>query len=740
MPITILNKKFTQQLGAITNFYQGNVGDKITAEIEFKTNISVNTANGHYLTLNPVDNIITWSSGDFEVEGFRVGDSINFVKYTSGGAIISQWTAVCNSVNGSQIDVTTIPSWINASNGEIILMQTITFGSNAHKREGLIVDVNHVQNGNAGNEFSLIDGDVTRFSFDLRTMNGTGNQFGSAVGNQSGQFVESIQIFDETIAKTGNVDNNEKYYRLKIIFIQSGLYQPSYFDYANCLKLFSRLRFQSKFGEPFDNLIEIYNDDGDTGYFGEAFNLGVVNSTLIQSVGDLSFDSIMSGQIIVNGATPLAIGCSYIPDDETYYKNKPESQRNLGMTIQTSIISLGSTNVPITSPLNPSGAGYIFFINSVVSVGTTRTINFQFMPNPAFTTFMESRDVGDRLFRIWARIGNTNHLVFENQLISNPPIAGNIDMVVSEYLDHSQNYQNAFDLDLLVTYKANVEDDIAYCGKFRIDYFDNCDFLNAKIEAFNVVTNEKFTIQSNYFDISSIPQIAGKHILNEIQPVNSQFLTTSEKRECILTLDPLIDDVGAYGVKIYMPILYRWETWIEQLNANNDFYPDDKTKNWVPFGTFPNWILRTRIELSKNALQYIFTQPIDILDYDSEPLIDQTIELFVDSTNQNVQIVTDGLLMRVVGTHTLLNGSSFDPLNTFGMITIEPTESSPRWMCSSVVPFDNNINNPLTPMSTLFCDMTFPVPDVCRLECFFDPTKIDLSNGVKFTTKIKTIN
>jgi hypothetical protein len=176
------------------------------------------------------------------------------------------------------------------------------------------------------------------------------------------------------------------------------------------------------------------------------------------------------------------------------------------------------------------------------------------------------------------------------------------------------------------------------------------------------------------------------------------------------------------------------------LNANNDFYPDDKTKNWVPFGTFPNWILRTRIELSKNALQYIFTQPITILDYDSEPLIDQTIELFVDSTNQNVQIVTDGLLMRVVGTHTLLNGSSFDPLNTFGMITIEPTESSPRWMCSSVVPFDNNINNPLTPMSTLFCDMTFPVPDVCRLECFFDPTKIDLSNGVKFTTKIKTIN
>jgi hypothetical protein len=34
-------------------------------------------------------------------------------------------------------------------------------------------------------------------------------------------------------------------------------------------------------------------------------------------------------------------------------------------------------------------------------------------------------------------------------------------------------------------------------------------------------------------------------------------------------------------------------------------------------------------------------------------------------------------------------------------------------------------------------DITFPSINLARMECYFDPTKIDLSNGVKFTTKVK---
>jgi hypothetical protein len=33
--------------------------------------------------------------------------------------------------------------------------------------------------------------------------------------------------------------------------------------------------------------------------------------------------------------------------------------------------------------------------------------------------------------------------------------------------------------------------------------------------------------------------------------------------------------------------------------------------------------------------------------------------------------------------------------------------------------------------------LTFPSPTIAKLECYFDPQKVNLSNGVKFTSKIK---
>ena len=128
---------------------------------------------------------------------------------------------------------------------------------------------------------------------------------------------------------------------------------------------------------------------------------------------------------------------------------------------------------------------------------------------------------------------------------------------------------------------------------------------------------------------------------------------------------------------------------------------------------------------------------IDIKDYDSNPFVIQNIELYVDSTNQNVGIVTEGQLMRVVATHELINGQSWNPSDIWGMITIEPYESERRWICSTAVDFDNNTSNPIYPLSGLLMPITFPASNIARMECYFDPDLIDLSNGVKFTTKIK---
>lgn len=733
MPITIQNKQFTDSFGNNLSFYQSNAGDRVVATIDLKSTISVITGGSVYLTLNPVGNIITWTSGDFEAEGFRNGDTIVCRKFTSGGSAIALWVTNVENVNGSTMDITACPTWIDPALGEIIEMMVIGFGSGYHRREGLILDVNHVQNGTAGSEFSLIDADVTRFSFDLTTMNGSGTQSGVPIANRSGQFIENCRITDRTIAVAGTNNSHIRYYRIEVVYLNSGIYKSTNFDYANCLKFYAKMRFQSILGEPFDNLIEIVNDDADTGWFDQAFNLGTIDSALVQGITELAFDSQTNGQFVIDGSAPFGIGASYIPDDETYYKNRTFTQTELGMTIGTTQTS----GFPLTfvSPSNDVGAFYTLLINNITSVGSQHTIDFSFIPDGNFTSFMQSRDDGDRLFRVWARIGDVNWLLFNDQLISNPPIAGALKMHTTGYLDHSENVQSTAGTSN--GYEANIEDDLAFVGKFLIKYDQICGSFNAKIEAWNSSTDDRFTLQSAFFDIGSVPMVAGKYILNEIQPVNSALPTTSAKRECILALDPLIDDVDKYGVRIYFPFLFHWETWIQQLNANVDFYPNDQTKNWLPYGTTSDWSLRLRLELVRDGLQYVYNDPITIKPYDSDPNIDQTIELRIDATDQIVGVVAEGQLMRVVGYHELVDGSQWDQNAVWGMITIEPTESSPRWICSSVVAFDNNINNPLTPMSTLYCDMTFPSPNIARLECFFDPTKIDLSNGVKFTTKIK---
>ena len=71
------------------------------------------------------------------------------------------------------------------------------------------------------------------------------------------------------------------------------------------------------------------------------------------------------------------------------------------------------------------------------------------------------------------------------------------------------------------------------------------------------------------------------------------------------------------------------------------------------------------------------------------------------------------------------------------MITAEPFESATRYIASSVVDKDNNPLNPLLIDNANVITITYPAADTARLECTFDPTIMDLSNGVSFTAKIK---
>ena len=252
-----------------------------------------------------------------------------------------------------------------------------------------------------------------------------------------------------------------------------------------------------------------------------------------------------------------------------------------------------------------------------------------------------------------------------------------------------------------------------------------------------MTTEESFTLQQTSFNLSGIPLVNFQQPIDLQAPVLTSLPTTSVKRIATLSNDTSIDFGTSYGVKLYFPFIYRWEYWIAQLNANADFFPNNQTRDWVDYGTTGDWRLRLVVDNARGNNLYQYTDLINILDYDSDANILQVIELYIDSSSTNVQVVTEGELMRVVATHTLVDGSAWTQDSVWGMITIEPTESSQRWLSSTAIDYDNNLSNPLYPLTGLRCDLTFPTTDVARLECFFDPDKINLSNGVKFTSKIK---
>jgi hypothetical protein len=668
---------------------------------------------------------ITSTSQSWIEEGFRIGDTVTVIVYDVNGILFNTFTATIMFVDATTCELSSTPYWYDNT-----AQQFVTITVSSRTRATLDILLNHALNSTVGLPFSLIDGESTRARFNETDLMIVGDVVtGVILVNQSGQFLKGCSL-----ERLADYSTGVWAFNLNIKYINSGIYDPSNFVTSECLKTYLKFEWASLEGEPYAKTISILNNSGDTGYFDQPYNTGVVDAVLIQGVNELDYAIPSTFDVIIDSASiDYAIGSAYQSTDSAYYKNRPYSQSNLAMIIESTIPTIG---LEITSYINEFLAKYKLKLNSITTVGTVNTLNITFTPSVEFTTFMDSLEAGDRLFKLWVKFGNLNLLVFDDQLTKSPPVGGPLIPEQNIFIDHSDNTTES-----LYThdgYEANSEDDLAFCGKFLLEKGAVYDSITYKIEAFNTTTLESFDLNNVFFNISTVPQVGGIYILNQTQTVQNTLPTTSEKRVASLILEPSIDTLTEYGIKVYFPFLLRWEYWLQQLNADADFYPNNQTKNWFNFNNLGDWELRLNIELVKDGLAYIFTDVVTDKGYDSTPDIVQTIELYIDSTNTNVGIVTEGQLMRVIGTHTLLNGFVWDDATVWGQITVEPTESNPRFLSSTVINYDYNPSNPLTPLvGELGCKLTFPTTTQAKLECYFNPDLINLSNGVKFTTKIK---
>lgn len=741
MPIQIISGNFTDEFGVTTEQYKSNAGDEITCVLDVRSMIRISTV-GNPLTLDVAQSSVTSPQVNWLEEGFRVGDWVRCIRLTSGGSTISDLFAKIEYVDDTTCDFDNIPSWYNIANGEVMVMYALDyFGiptpppanyEEPRRRNDLDVLINHSIGGQnqIGSPSSLIDGENSRCIFyGLNTLNIGDSVQGQFVGNQSGQFFKSCKV-----TRKPDLPSRFNNYSIEITFVNSGVYNEEWFETIKNLKFFTQLLWSSIPNDPYPRSNTTYDEESNTGWFNQANEFSIANSTLIQGVQEIDYCQPSTHDVVVDGElTNIGIGACYISTNDQYYRNRIENQYSPTMIIPTNDVS----GLPLLdSPLNEFNAGYSIKINSLNTSGTQTTINFSFIPNAEFNTFMSDVDDGDRLFYVWIKNGNINHLVFQGQLTCQPPTGGVLNMVNDYgFLDHSQNI-NYID-ESKTGFQANTEDNIAYFGRFLLEKNEIIDGVNVRIEAFNNVTNDDFTLMQSNFNFGGV-QVSndGRYLLDETQNVVTTLPSNSMKRDAELKLDPTLDSGDDYGVSIYYPFLLNWKYWLSQPNANVDFYPN-QDKNWDQYDDLNDWELRIVVSVIKNGLSFEHSNVFVDNKYDNDANVKQNIELIIDDTNQTVGIVTIGQLMRVETTHEILNGVWDQTKVIWGEITVEPYESERRYICSTVLSNTNDPNNPLTPLDGVQMNVTFLSPSIAKMECFFDPDVIDLTNGCKFTTKIK---
>jgi len=277
-------------------------------------------------------------------------------------------------------------------------------------------------------------------------------------------------------------------------------------------------------------------------------------------------------------------------------------------------------------------------------------------------------------------------------------------------------------LGLLALNKSNIEDNLAYKGAISFTPFDTFNKFKCSIIAYNSVTFEEIELETISFNLTSAKlNSSGQYILNEFQTVGNDLPSTSAKRVAHLT-----SNLTTNKWEIYYPFLNNWKYW-EKQNAPNDFYPN-QNKNWLNYIT-GDWSLNVRISRSTDDIEYVHRRSLPVSDYNTEPLIDTTIELY-RSDNTLVTAIIDNEIMTIKAVHEHLTVASFV---FWGEITIEETETSPRYVLSTEIDYDYNTNSPIIPITGLRLTSE-TVGNKTTFSCLLDTSKC--GDNVKITSKI----
>jgi hypothetical protein len=184
-------------------------------------------------------------------------------------------------------------------------------------------------------------------------------------------------------------------------------------------------------------------------------------------------------------------------------------------------------------------------------------------------------------------------------------------------------------------------------------------------------------------------------------------------------------------MRLYYPFLINWTYWQKLVTTHPYFVSQNISNNdWFNFQVAP-WSLKIKTEIVRNDKTDWFYKDISIKDYDDSTVV-STISLFEYPAMTALNNLKEDKQILIRATHVAPTAWLTD---IYGQITIEPKESSPRWVMSTEIDTNTDTPNPLYGINDNKLTTSGLGTTTIVFECLLDMTKVTSSN-LCITSKI----
>lgn len=619
----------------VTNYLTGNAGELLKNNITFS--ISWTSQSNATDTFTVTGNTLSRSgTGNFETDGFQVGDIIDGWELSPVGAIFQDRTIL--TITPTQI------TFDGASVLAYIFVDGKIYGKTP--LENLIFNYGLIENNTTVSFVSRIDGTSENefFASGVGVDTGGGVRDTSFVPMSKATGVNSWKTDGSAEVKyisTGNQSDDFKQtfeighiFRLLPYYLDGWLpnlqtLSPPFPEWqsGNCLKYVSKIEMRAIMNNPNSSRSETFSSvQGNTGWIDENFN-GFTNNFSIQSLvitsnvsgttlTALDFQeschvvvTVFSDNNVFTGDGTEVLGLiSYLPSANDYQQNQETINENFMLdSIYTTIFE-----APKTSSILKN-----FDITSASPTGDIMVVEFDVEYSASQQAILQNRDymilIGTGDPSVFSPLSDRVMLLADlNQYTFNLDVPDLMFMDEFKFVPHNETDTNPT---LPNDYKGWIEDGFQIQAPFKLNTDLNAVItsLSVDIVAFNISNNQEFTLQSTVIDLSGSVVAVGVQQIN-VNNLNNFLIDNSSDFRKIYCENNGSGTHSGFNIENYdtkVGVRFNFEEWIALLSANPQYFDATQlnnglnllTSNYSTKLTFPvpdNYEIKARLNATVN--------------------------------------------------------------------------------------------------------------------------------------------